>query len=308
MSDKRFALLIDSDNISAKYIDCILDEMTKHGVATYRRIYGDFTSNQMHRWKSELAERSITPIQQFQNTTGKNATDSALIIDAMDILYTGNVEGFCLVSSDGDFTRLASRLRESGMEVIGMGESKTPKSFKAACSVFTNIELLTETDSDGKEKQVKKNVVKKKKIADAIVEIITTNENNGRDTGLGEIGSTLLKKYSDFDVRNYGYSSLSRFIEEIDNFELRRNKTSISVVLKNDVDEIEEFTVETVRKAGVTGIDIGLLAQKIYDHYPNFKAKKLGYSTFQKFVHSLQELQVENLGNNQKNVYMRRKS
>ncbi|MBO5071451.1 MAG: NYN domain-containing protein, partial [Eubacterium sp.] len=194
MSDKRFALLIDSDNISAKYIDCILDEMTKHGVATYRRIYGDFTSKQMHRWKSELAERSITPIQQFQNTIGKNATDSALIIDAMDILYTGNVEGFCLVSSDGDFTRLASRLRESGMEVIGMGESKTPKSFKAACSVFTNIELLTEPDSDGREKQVKKNVVKKKKIADAIVEIITTNENNGRDTGLGEIGSTLLKK------------------------------------------------------------------------------------------------------------------
>jgi len=260
----------------------------------------------MHRWKSELAERSITPIQQFQNTIGKNATDSALIIDAMDILYTGNVEGFCLVSSDGDFTRLASRLRESGMEVIGMGESKTPKSFKAACSVFTNIELLTEPDSDGREKQVKKNVVKKKKIADAIVEIITTNENNGRDTGLGEIGSTLLKKYSDFDVRNYGYSSLSRFIEEIDNFELRRNKTSISVILKNDAREIEEFTVETVRKAGVTGIDIGLLAQKIYDHYPNFKAKKLGYSTFQKFVHSLQDLQVENLGNNQKNVYMRR--
>ena len=126
MNDKRFAVLIDSDNISAKYIDCILDEMTKHGVVTYRRIYGDFTSNQMHRWRNELAERCITPIQQFQNTTGKNATDSALIIDAMDILYAGNVEGFCIVSSDGDFTRLASRLRESGMEVIGMGENKTP--------------------------------------------------------------------------------------------------------------------------------------------------------------------------------------
>jgi Fe-S-cluster formation regulator IscX/YfhJ len=138
------------------------------------------------------------------------------------------------------------------------------------------------------------------------VEIITTNENNGRDTGLGEIGSTLLKKYSDFDVRNYGYSSLSRFIEEIDNFELRRNKTSISVVLKNDITEIETFTVETVKKAGVTGIDIGLLAQKLYDHYPNFKAKKLGYSTFQKFVAGISQLQIENLGNNQKNVYLKR--
>lgn len=307
MNDKRFAVLIDSDNISARYIDCILDEMTRHGVATYRRIYGDFTSNQMHRWKSELAERSITPIQQFQNTTGKNATDSALIIDAMDILYTGNVEGFCIVSSDGDFTRLASRLRESGMEVIGMGESKTPKSFKAACSVFTNIELLVEGDAEkSSERQEKKNVVTKKKIADAIVEIITTNENNGKDTGLGEIGSALVKKYSDFDVRNYGYSSLSRFIEEIDNFELRRNKTNISVILKSDAREIEDFAVEIVQKSGVTGIDIGQLAQKIYDHYPNFKVKKLGYSTFQKFIHSISELQVENLGNNQKNVYMKK--
>lgn len=124
MSDKRFALLIDSDNISAKYIDSILDEMTRHGVATYRRIYGDFTDYHMNKWKSELAERSITPIQQFRNTTGKNATDSALIIDAMDILYAGNVEGFCIVSSDGDFTRLASRLRESGMEVIGMARAR----------------------------------------------------------------------------------------------------------------------------------------------------------------------------------------
>ena len=307
MGDKRFALLIDSDNISAKYIDCILDEMTRHGVATYRRIYGDFTDHHMNTWKSELAERSITPIQQFRNTTGKNATDSALIIDAMDILYTANVEGFCIVSSDGDFTRLASRLRESGMEVIGMGESKTPKSFRGACSVFTNIELLIEGDGERvEEKKEKKNVVSKKKISDAILEIITTNENNGKETGLGEIGSALVKKYSDFDVRNYGYSSLSRFIEDLDNFELRRNNTSVNVILKSDAKEIEELMIKTVEKAGVTGIDIGQLAQKVYDHYPNFKVKKFGYATFQKLVQSIRELQVENVGKNQKNVYMRR--
>ena len=307
MGDKRFALLIDSDNISAKYIDCILDEMTRHGVATYRRIYGDFTDHNMNKWKSELAERSITPIQQFRNTTGKNATDSALIIDAMDILYTANVEGFCIVSSDGDFTRLASRLRESGMEVIGMGESKTPKSFRGACSVFTNIELLIEGDGERvEEKKEKKNVVSKKKISDAILEIITTNENNGKETGLGEIGSALVKKYSDFDVRNYGYSSLSRFIEDLDNFELRRNNTSVNVILKSDAKEIEELMIKTVEKAGVTGIDIGQLAQKVYDHYPNFKVKKFGYATFQKLVQSIRELQVENVGKNQKNVYMRR--
>ena len=295
MSDKRFALLIDSDNISAKYIDSILDEMTRHGVATYRRIYGDFTDYHMNKWKSELAERSITPIQQFRNTTGKNATDSALIIDAMDILYAGNVEGFCIVSSDGDFTRLASRLRESGMEVIGMGESKTPKSFRGACSVFTNIELLLEGDKEENKKE-KKNAVSKKKISDAVLEVITTNENNGKDTGLGEIGSALVKKYSDFDVRNYGYSSLSRFIEDLDNFELKRNHTK----------EVEQFMVDTVKKAGVTGIDIGQLAQKVYDHFPNFKVKKLGYATFQKLVHSIRALQVENVGNNQKNVYLKR--
>ena len=115
-----------------------------------------------------------------------------------------------------------------------------------------------------------------------------------------------LKKYSDFDVRNYGYSSLSRFIEDLDNFELKRNHTSIQVILKNDAKEVEQFMVDTVKKAGVTGIDIGQLAQKVYDHFPNFKVKKLGYATFQKLVHSIRALQVENVGNNQKNVYLKR--
>ena len=148
MEDKRYAVLIDADNVSARYILAILDEMTKYGIITYKRIYGDWTNSQSSKWREELLANSITPIQQFCNTVGKNATDSALIIDAMDILYTGRVEGFCIVSSDGDFTKLASRLRESGMEVIGMGENKTPKSFKAACSVFTNLEILLEQDED----------------------------------------------------------------------------------------------------------------------------------------------------------------
>ena len=148
MEDKKFAVLIDSDNISSKYITAILDEMTKHGITTYRRVYGDWTSSHAKGWKQKLAECSITPIQQFSNTVGKNSTDSTLIIDAMDILYTGNVDGFCIVSSDGDFTRLASRLRESGMMVIGMGEEKTPRSFRAACSRFTVLENLIDTDEE----------------------------------------------------------------------------------------------------------------------------------------------------------------
>ena len=133
MENKRFALLIDADNISAKYISVILEELSTYGITTYKRIYGDWTSTQASKWKNQLLENSVIPVQQFSNTVGKNATDSTLIIDAMDILYTGNVEGFCIVSSDSDFTRLASRLRESGMEVIGMGEEKTPRSFRVAC-------------------------------------------------------------------------------------------------------------------------------------------------------------------------------
>lgn len=203
MEDKRYAVLIDADNVSARYILAILDEMTKYGIITYKRIYGDWTNSQSSKWREELLANSITPIQQFCNTVGKNATDSALIIDAMDILYTGRVEGFCIVSSDGDFTKLASRLRESGMEVIGMGENKTPKSFKAACSVFTNLEILLEQDEDKAKENISQETIK-----GAIVEIITENENNGRKTGLGALGNSLLKKYSDFDVRNYGYSSL----------------------------------------------------------------------------------------------------
>ena len=140
--DNRFALLIDAENVSGKYIKRILDELSNEGVITYKRIYGDWTSKGMNSWKDILLDHSITPIQQYSYTTGKNATDSAMIIDAMDILYAGNVEGFCLVSSDSDFTRLASRLREAGKIVVGMGEKKTPSPFIAACNKFKYLEVL----------------------------------------------------------------------------------------------------------------------------------------------------------------------
>jgi uncharacterized LabA/DUF88 family protein len=136
LEEKRIALLIDSDNISADYIDIILDKVNEEGVTTYRRIYGDWTRPEAAKWKKVLLENSIIPIQQYNNTTGKNSTDSALIIDAMDILYTGKIDGFCIVSSDSDFTRLASRLREENKMVIGMGEDKTPTSLIASYSKF----------------------------------------------------------------------------------------------------------------------------------------------------------------------------
>ncbi|MDL2323911.1 NYN domain-containing protein [Ruminococcaceae bacterium OttesenSCG-928-A16] len=139
---KIIALLIDAENISPKYIQVIFDELSLYGTPAYKRIYGDWTSTDMASWKKTLLENNLTPIQQFSYTQGKNASDSAMIIDAMDILYTKNCDGFCLVSSDSDFTRLASRLRESRMSVIGMGESKTPMAFKAACDVFRYLDVL----------------------------------------------------------------------------------------------------------------------------------------------------------------------
>ena len=150
--DKRFAVLIDADNISEKYIKPILDELSNEGTITYKRIYGDWTRPALASWKSALLNHSITPIQQYSYTTGKNATDSAMIIDAMDILYSGNVDGFCIVSSDSDFTRLAARLRESGMHVIGMGEKKTPTPFISACNRFVYLEILAKVDNSEKER------------------------------------------------------------------------------------------------------------------------------------------------------------
>ena len=171
MENKRFALLIDADNISAKYIGDILEELSTYGIITYKRIYGDWTSSQANKWKKELMENSVIPVQQFSNTVRKNATDSTLIIDAMDILYTGNVQGFCIVSSDSDFTRLAIRLRESGMEVIGMGEEKTPRSFRVACTRFVNLENLGEQEDDNEGKDKQGNTIPREVIYNAITNI-----------------------------------------------------------------------------------------------------------------------------------------
>lgn len=152
-NELRIAILIDADNVSDKYIKIIVDEVSNIGIATYKRIYGDWTSARLSSWKKVLLEDSIIPIQQYSYTTGKNATDSAMIIDAMDILYSGNVDGYCIVSSDSDFTRLAARLRESGMLVLGMGEEKTPKPFISACNQFKYLDLLYRNQQEEEKKE-----------------------------------------------------------------------------------------------------------------------------------------------------------
>ena len=305
--------LINNTNATLMFV---LDEMTKYGVITYKRIYGDWTSPQAGKWKKELMENSITPIQQFRNTVGKNATDSTLIIDAMDILYTKNVDGFCIVSSDGDFTRLASRLRESGMEVIGMGENKTPRSFRAACSVFTDLELLQDQEDEeitavnNKQRPNRShNIIRISKIENAIIEIIQENDNKGKQTDLGEIGSRLQKKYSDFDVRNYGYSSLSTFINEMDGFKTYKVNNAVLVKLKEDdniKEQVVKYAIDNVRASKATGVELAILGQRIHSQYPKFKAKEYGYSTLTKFVSSIKELLIETT-DNKRIVFIRKK-
>ena len=259
--DRRFAVLIDADNVSDKYVKIILDEVSNEGVANYKRIYGNWTSPNMASWKNVLLDHSITPIQQYSYTTGKNATDSAMIIDAMDILYSGKVEGFCLVSSDSDFTRLASRLREGGMMVIGMGERKTPKPFIAACNMFRYLDVLATADAaapapqpappqpapapesaepadapgaEAPARAAKKKPAKKKPAAPtpppqedpdltamrAAIRAIVAEQSDEDDwMGVSMIGNILVKRYPDFDVRNFGFSKLTPFVKSLGIFE-----------------------------------------------------------------------------------------
>lgn len=226
MDGQCYALLIDADNVSAKYIKPILTELARYGNITYKRIYGDWTSTQHSSWKDELLKNSITPIQQFSYTQGKNATDSAMIIDAMDILYTNDVDGFCIVSSDSDFTRLVSRLRESGKNVIGMGENKTPEPFRKACDKFTILENLLNEQEPGRTETPREGL-SKEKIEEDIVKMILENDDNNKQTGLGEVGSRLVSLHPDFDVRSYGYNMLSKFLEEFPKLELVKKVSSL---------------------------------------------------------------------------------
>ena len=208
----RIAVLIDSDNVSSRYAPIIFNELETYGFASYRRIYGNWSKN--NGWNEEvLLENSITPVQQFNYTTGKNSTDMTMVIDAMDILYSGNVDGFCLITSDSDFTRLAMRLREANMYVIGMGESKTPTALTKACNKFIRLNLISEqalsaAAGDIADASKSNTVTSISEIEDAIIAIVNENENNGKPTYMGEIGSRLNSRFTDFDVRNYGYTKL----------------------------------------------------------------------------------------------------
>ena len=225
----NLAVLIDGDNIPSAHVKEMMQEIAKYGNPTIKRIYGDWTKPNLTKWKNLLLENAITPIQQYGYTTGKNATDSAMIIDAMDILYSEKVNGFCLVSSDSDFTRLATRLREAGMQVIGIGEKKTPNPFIVACDKFIYIEIIR-NQSEKKEGSIEIDKTKESldKITRKEINLVSTTISDLSDEDgwafLGDVGSLLLKKQPNFDSRNYGFEKLTPLIKSIGNFELEQRE------------------------------------------------------------------------------------
>jgi len=225
----KLAVLIDGDNIPSAYVKEMMEEIAKYGNPTIKRIYGDWTKPILVKWKNLLLENAITPIQQYGYTTGKNATDSAMIIDAMDILYGQKVNGFCIVSSDSDFTRLATRLREAGMKVYGIGEKKTPEPFIVACDKFIYIEILKKQIKEPENTQVPDKPEKKvevDKITPKVISLISSTISDLADEEgwafLGDVGSLLQKKQPNFDSRNYGFEKLTPLINSIGKFEIEQ--------------------------------------------------------------------------------------
>ena len=241
--EKKIAVLIDADNVAPKYVKGMMDEIAKFGSLTIKRIYGDFTQQNKNGWKNILLENAIIPIQQFSYTTGKNSTDSAMIIDAMDILHSDEIDGFCLVSSDSDFTRLAMRLRESGKLVVGMGAKITPKPFISACNVFIYLEVLRGADSPQNIQQANNTMLQSNlpaKVGAKTINLLNQSIDDVADENgwapLGEVGQLVLKKKPDFDSRNYGFKKLSLLIEACSGyFDVSKrsgNKHSVHVYVK----------------------------------------------------------------------------
>lgn len=219
-NEKRMAVLIDSDNVPYSNIGGVLNELTRYGIPTIKRIYGDWTRQSASGWKSRLLDHAITPIQQYSYTQGKNSTDSALIIDAMDLLYEGNVEMFCIVSSDSDFTRLAVRLREAGKYVIGMGERKTPNPFIASCDKFIYLEIIEPLESGTTKSKVRLSRESKESLIHLLkTSVMDLADDNGY-VFMGDLGNLIMKKQPDFDPRNYGYFQLTPLIKSLDLFEI----------------------------------------------------------------------------------------
>lgn len=301
MEEKKFALLIDADNISSKYIRIIIEELSKYGTITYKRLYGDLTKANNRSWKDALLSHSINPVQQYNYTNGKNSTDSAMIIDAMDILYSNSVNGFCLATSDSDFTRLAMRLRESGMTVIGMGERKTPEPFRVSCERFVFIDLLADDEETVKsDDNAEAEAVLPLPALEALIsKIIMENGVNGTSMDIGELGSRITKIDPAFDIRNYGYSKFSKFLEKFKSLELKFTENAVTAILKDSeisLAAIENDIIEILNECDKKSCNTGQLNQKLLALHPTFSFENYGYTRFSKLLSDLPSVKVTSLG------------
>ena len=361
MEDLNIALLIDADNVSSRYISGILSELSKYGKITIRRMYGDWSQDRLHSWMKCSSRFSLTPIMQPNNTPGKNASDIGLIIDAMDILYTGDVQGFCIVSSDGDFNKLATRLREAGKFVIGMGEKKTPESFRVSCERFIFLDVIesevpgagrmsedsnsqaadaapqsaAQEASPGRSASSQTTVRRRRAavvseaapsyksvtsgsqktspveevepeqdydadsealftdkatIENAIVSIITDNSAEGKETGLGEIGSRLVKIFPDFDVRNYHYSKLSEYLKDFSSLKVENRDNAVWVSLNSSPDsEIEQQILRIFKRHGTDDMYMTTLKKELLELNPNLDAsiRRSGVTRFSVYLHRM---------------------
>lgn len=301
INDRNIALLIDSENVSSKYIKFILNELNTYGTVSVRRIYGDWRAN--NDWSQELLlEYSIQPIQQFNYTKGKNSTDIALVIDAMDILYTNKADVFCLVTSDSDFTRLAMRLRESHSFVIGMGESKVPTALAKSCNKFIYLDLLyadeakTETDNGYSEtSDGLVSITTLEQIKEEVSRILSETEKN--EISLGELGSILHKQFPDFDVRNFGYTKFSVMIaEEFPQTKLDSKNNTFYISLKNKVERfvINDEVYNFIQQNGGRVKNLSQIQAYLKNKFKYFDLKDYGFSKISSFLRSVPNVLVEN--------------
>ncbi len=299
--EKKYALLIDAENADIKYLDNIFNELRSYGIVTYKRMYGDFTVDSMRKWNEKALEYAIVSIQQPHYSNYKNAADIMLVIDAMDILYANNVDGFCIVSNDSDYTRLVNRLREAGMEVIGMGSNQASRTLKAACTEYKILEKIFEEDleeedtaggNDTQQEQAENkndSIASSEEIKQAIFNMIVQNEK----AGLGGIKSTLQRTYSDFDERNYGFTTIRKLIESMPEFQIIQENSSVYVVLRKQEyseNDVKEYIRQIVSKQG---IDMATLGSRVHDKYQDFNFKNYGYNQFSKFVLSIENAEVK---------------
>ncbi len=299
MEEKRFALLIDAENTSSKYLDTIISELKKYGVITGQRMYGDFTAGGMSDWGKKAIKNAIVQVHQPHYSSAKNAADIMLVIDAMDMLYRENIDGFCIVTSDSDFTRLVNRLRESGKVVIGMGKSDASKAFVAACNEYKYLDKIIDEDeaAAGKASKGKKSssITPLSDIKSAINTLIQESENDGELAYLGSTKSKLQRLFPDFDERNYGYNSMTKFITEATKFEVASKGTAFYVKRSKDVapnmeSEVRAFIVEHAKDS----IDLALLGNMIVANYPDFKYKSFGYARLSSYVGAIDQVKISN--------------